>query len=328
MRDMKEDPPAFSSLPAPEDRDGTTRRVGVEIEFSGLHEDDVAPFLAERLGGTAKKAETDWVVEGSDLGDIQVYLDTALRKKTESSLIARGIELGRDAIPVEIVTEPLDMAGLGRLQALCDMLRDKGAKGTKAALIYGFGIHLNVAIAGRDAEGITHPLLAYALIEDWMRTAQPIDESRRVLPFTSPYPTALVRGLAALEDDSPESAMAVYLKEAPSRNYGLDMLPIFATLDEDAVADAIGDDSAVSARPAFHFRLPDCRIDEPDWALSDEWARWLLVERVAADKDLLDKLRTAWLDDHHRITLDRSHWARRAGDILAGAGLADVEEKA
>ncbi|MEC9104016.1 MAG: amidoligase family protein, partial [Pseudomonadota bacterium] len=85
-------------------------------------------------------------------------------------------------------------------------------------------------------------------------------------------------------------------------------------------ADALGDDST-SARPAFHFRLPDCRIDEADWSLRGEWLRWLLVEEIAADEALLVKLLHGWEDAHGRVTLSRAPWARRCGEILKDAGV-------
>ena len=116
--------------------------------------------------------------------------------------------------------------------------------------------------------------MAYALIEPWMRGSHPIDFSRRVLPFTDPYPTKLVEAFCDAGFVEPNAAADIYLEHAASRNYGLDMLPIFAWMDEDKVKSALGDGSAVSARPAFHFRLPDCRNDAPEWSLRPGWAPW------------------------------------------------------
>jgi len=180
---------------------------------------------------------------------------------------------------------------------------------------------LNVQIASyRDAD-IVRPLLAYALIEDWMRSANPIDESRRLLPFTDPYPTDFVRDLIALRPDAPVSAvMQTYLHHNPTRNRGLDMLPIFAELAPDRVVAAVS--GKLSSRPTFHFRLPDCLIDDAGWSLADAWQRWLTVERVAQDAALLDRLCKAWQDDHGVVTLLRQSWAHRCGDLLTEAGLA------
>lgn len=312
----------FPALPQQSDVNGDPRLTGVEIEFSGLEAADVADLAVEALGGTAAQVDDHaWQVTDSRIGTLDIYLDTALRKAESSPLKRIGLDIGKEVIPVEIVTEPLDLAGLGQLDGLRDTLRRSGAEGTKAGLTYGFGVHLNPALAGPEARHITYPLMAYALIEPWMREAHPIDFSRRVLPFTDPYPTKLVEALCDAGFVTPSAAMEIYLDHAPSRNYGLDMLPIFAWLDADRVAHALGDGSAVSARPAFHFRLPDCRIDEAAWSLGHEWTRWRLVEQVAADEGLLARLMRDWQEMHGSVVLRRTPWAERCGDMLAKAGL-------
>lgn len=318
----------FAALPVATGPDGHPRLTGVEIEFSGLSPAETADIAADVLGGTVTQAgDHAWQVRGTAIGDLDIYLDTALRHAGASSLKQLGLALGQGVIPVEIVTEPLDLEQMARLDTLRAALRRAGAAGSRAGLTYGFGVHFNPSVAGRDADAITRPLLAYALIEDWMRQARPIDRSRQVLPFTDPYPTSLVRALCKAGVVAPEEAMTIYLAHAASRNYGLDMMPLFAWLDADRVRAALGEDKT-SARPAFHFRLPDCRIDEAGWTLAQEWDRWRLVECVAADRDLLARLRTAWLDDHGAVTLRRSPWAAACGAILADAGLIAAEAMA
>ena len=313
----------FTPLPRPQTPEGDPRLCGVEIEFTGLTESETARLLARELGGKARCTdETDWEITGSELGKIEIYLDTALRKSGSRTVRVAGMELGREVIPVEIVTEPLDLAGLEALEALRGPMRREGAQGSSAHVFYGFGLHLNIQIASEDAAGITRPLLAYALIEDWMRRALPIDDSRKVLPFTAPYPTRLVADLARLGPDAtPDRVQGTYLEHLQSRNFGLDMLPIFAWRDPQTVERALGPDHGTGARPAFHFRLPDCRIDDPRWSFADEWNRWLLVERIAEDTVLLQRLANAWLGSHGPITLSRQNWARRCGALLHESGL-------
>jgi hypothetical protein len=313
---------SFEPLPRDRDRDGQPRRTGVEIEFSGLEAEDVAAIAVDRLGGQAEQVDSHaWQVKDSRIGRLDIYLDTALRHAENSVLKRIGLDLGKEVIPVEIVTQPLDRDALTALDGLRAALREAGAQGTRAGMTYGFGVHLNPSIASRDAEGITNPLLAYALIEPWMRETQPIDLSRRVLPFTDPYPTRLVAALCDAGPVSPEEAAEIYLTHAKSRNYGLDMLPIFAWMDEDRVVRALGEGSGVSARPAFHFRLPDCRIDEEDWSLAHEWGRWRLVEQVAGDTALLKQMAEDWQRMHGSVVLRRAPWAEHCGALMAGAGL-------
>ena len=311
----------FAPLPHPLNAKGEARRVGVEIELGGLPEAEVARIVAGQLGGRAVQEDSHiWAVEESAIGTVEVYLDIFLRKAQQGRLRDLALDLGREVVPVEIVTEPLDMEGMAKLDDLRDALRAAGALGSGAGLVFGFGVHFNIEVASEDDADTVRPLLAYALIEDWLRSAYPIDDSRRVLPFTDPYPTDFVRALiAAGPGAARDHVTGLYLELTPSRNRGLDMLPLLAHFDAPRVADAIADKT--SARPTFHFRLPDCRIDEADWRLSTEWWRWVAVERVARDAALLRRLSDAWLDDHGLVTLLRQSWATRAGRILQSAGI-------
>ncbi|WP_320178244.1 amidoligase family protein [Roseovarius pacificus] len=311
----------FAPLPQPMTATGAPRRVGVEIELGGLDEAHVANLCADTLGGRAEQEDSHiWTVHDTCIGRLEIYLDIFLRKATKTKLRDLALDLGREVVPVEIVTEPLDMDGLVRLDGLNAVLRKAGALGSGAGWVFGFGVHLNVQIASDSDADILRPLLAYALIEDWLRAAHPIDDSRRLLPFTDPYPIEFVRALIGLgPDGTAHEAMELYLHHTPTRNRGLDMLPIFAHFWPERIAQAISDKT--SARPTFHFRLPDCLIDDPDWSIAQEWQRWVLVEQVAADAALLERLSRDWLDDHGLLTLMRSGWAERCGTILRAAGL-------
>jgi len=314
----------FAPLPQPLTAWGRPRLTGVEIELGGLDEATCAAVCAGDLGGIARQVDAAiWRVEGTSIGTLKVYLDTALRHAAKSALRDAALELGREVIPVEIVTEPLDRDGLIALDDLRAALRRAGALGSGGGLFFGFGVHLNVQIASEDAAGVVPPLLAYALIEDWLRAANPIDQTRRVLPFTAPYPTRLVHRLAVLGARADlRHVIDAYVQEAPSRNHGLDMLPVFAWLDPGRIGPALS--GATSARPAFHFRLPDCRIDEAGWTLDGEWRRWRTVERVAADERALAALVEGWQAAHAGVTLSRGHWAAQSGAILLRYGLADA----
>ncbi len=311
----------FAVLPQRDNAEGAPRRVGVEIEMGGLPEAEAAQICARELGGRAVQKDSHiWAVEDSALGRVEVYLDIFLRKAQQSRLRDLALDLGREVVPVEIVTEPLDMAGLARLDDLRDALRAAGALGSGAGLVFGFGVHFNIEVASETDADTVRPLMAYALIEDWLRSAYPIDESRRLLPFTDPYPTDFVRALVeAGPGAARDEVTGLYLALTPSRNRGLDMLPLMAHFDGPRVAAAISDKT--SARPTFHFRLPDCRIDEAAWSLPLEWRRWIAVEQVARDEALLRRLSDAWLDDHGLVTLSRQGWAMRAGRILQTAGI-------
>jgi hypothetical protein len=73
-------------------------------------------------------------------------------------------------------------------------------------------------------------------------------------------------------------------------------------------------------RPAFHYRLPNCMVDEPHWTVAREWNTWVAVERLAADAGRLEELSREYLraDDRSvRPLIDR--WPQIVEAHMAGA---------
>ncbi|WP_112314434.1 amidoligase family protein [Rhodovulum viride] len=316
----------FLPLCPRETRAGQMRRAGIEIEFGGLTEAEAAEVVARTLGGTVREiAAFDLEVETPELGVVSICLDTAFRDKAGSALADLGLQLGRAVVPVEVVTPPLSPDQLPEADRLRGALRAAGAQGSREGMFLGFGLHLNPEIAGPEAADLVPVVRAFALIEDWLRKADPIDPSRRLLPFVDPYPRGFVDRLAAAGRGwSRDDFVEAYLAETPTRNRGLDMLPCLAHLAGDRVAQALGPSAdAVGARPTFHYRLPDCRIDEPGWRLAYEWNRWVMVERLAADTAALEGLAADWLDYRAALTTTRSDWFDHLDRVLCGLELWD-----
>lgn len=312
--------PRVQALPQPDTSDGTARRVGVEIELGGLEAGDVAAVVVQCCGGAVQaQGAHDFQVAGTALGDVAVYLDTRFRKDAESRLAQAGLDLAQLVVPVEIVTQPITPDRLPTLDALCTTLSEQGATGTSDGLLLGFGVHLNVEIATQGPAHIGGVLAAFALLEPALRDAMQIDLTRRVLPFTGRYPQALVDRLVAEPPQELEALIALYLDENPTRNSALDMLPILAHLAPKQVAARVTD-AAVSARPAFHYRLPDCRIGEPGWSISAEWRRWCAIE-AAAQADVLPTLRAAWLDHRAAWPDGAAAWIETSRGILREHGV-------
>lgn len=307
------------TLPTPDGEGGAARRVGVEIELGGLDERQVAEVVSECLGGRVEPVGGNVLeVRDTALGDLEVYLDTAF-KDPDNPAIKRAVEMGRSLIPVEIVTDPIPHDDLPALDRLVEALREAGAKGTEDHLLNGYGVHFNVAVAARTAEHIVPVVRAFALLEDWLRATDPIDFSRRVLPFVDRYPRAFL-DLAAREGGTWSLAdlTRVYLERTPTRNRALDLLPLLREIDEERVLAALGGDAAsVSARPAYHYRMPDSRVGDPLWSLAREWEQWCLVEQVAERPDLLAELAEAWIGYKDAMTTTPSDWVGRVDAILA-----------
>ncbi|SLN37388.1 Putative amidoligase enzyme [Roseivivax jejudonensis] len=312
-------PPKIAELPRPDTREGTPRRVGVEIELGGLEERRVAEIAADTLGGEiGLGGEKGFVVQGSAAGDLEIYLDTALLKRPEGWLGESLHSVARTVVPVEIVTSPIAPADIAALDRLLGALHAAGATGTASGLFAGYGVHFNPEVVSTDLSDVQPVLSAYAFCEDALRREMEIDIARRALPFVDPYPRALLDGLAKGVIPDMAALIDLYLERAPSRNHGLDMLCLFAHIDRDRVAQKL-DLSSIAARPTFHYRLPDCRIDEPDWSLALEWNRWVRIERIAEDSGLVRELAREWRAHRDSLTSVRGDWTRkvaaRLGDV-------------
>jgi hypothetical protein len=311
---------AFLPLPVPRTAEGRERRTGVEIEFGGMDEVRAAQLVVACLGGRSVASGKYAVrVEDTVIGAVRIELDTAFRGDAPSRLKAVVLDLSRRVVPVEIVTDPVAPRDLRRIEELRATLCAAGAIGSRGGRFLGFGLHLNVEVAARTAAAVVPVLRAFALLEDWLRRQPALDPSRRLLPFVDPYPRRFVDRVAAEGADWDLDRLAeVYLDESPSRNRGLDLLPLLRDLDAARVERALGAGAAsVSARPAFHYRLPDSRVDEADWRIAHEWNRWRLVEAVAADEALLSGLAEEWVRHRSRVAGTVADWRRHVENVLA-----------
>ncbi len=293
-------PIPFELWPQPNDASGSPRKVGVEIEFAGLGVEATADLIIEQLGGLAQPVGPHQIeVLDTELGTIRVELDSRFLKEERHWELLEAIgldpELGARVdrwigsaagtiVPCEVVTAPLAFEQLPLLDALRERLREQGAKGTGAEPWYAFGVHFNPSLPSEDSESLHAHLQAFCLLEDWIRDVGQVALSRRLTTFVDPFPEEY-RSVILAPGRAPPLPELIdrYLDHNPTRNRGLDMLPAFAHLDEARVKRRI-DDPRVKARPTFHYRLANCRVDEPEWTIAEEWSRWVAVERLAADR--------------------------------------------
>lgn len=297
--------------PWQENADGKTRRVGVELEMSGLDLDTLAGLVAgffelditsdgryeRRLRGDP---EGDWVIEldydllkklGREDLDAE-SLAGQINKTTEEALAWAAEAI----VPLEIVGPPLPLDRLNEVEALISYLRETGAKGTSESIFNAFGMQFNPELPSHEARMITACLKAFMCLYDWLLVRADVDFSRRVTSYVDPFPTDYVKKLLAADYwPDLETLIDDYLADNPTRNRALDMLPLFMFLDEERVR-AATDDTLIKARPTFHYRLPDCKVDEPDWGLHVAWNDWVEVERLAADENRLQACCEAYLD--------------------------------
>ncbi|MFP4449322.1 MAG: amidoligase family protein [Rhodosalinus sp.] len=286
----------FPVLPDLPEGAGAPRAVGLELEFGALPPDRAAAICQAEAGGRLRQlSASEWVLEDSRFGTLKIYLDSAWRPGGRHTAAEMGVAVARQVVPIEVVTDPLAQDRLPEIDALFGALDRAGAAGSRAHLLHGFGLHLNVALAdpekGRD---LTRVARAFALLEGWLRARDPLDMSRRVLPFTQPFPPDFVEEVAALEPAAPPDRLFDLIDaHLTSRNHGLDLMPAYAQIAPDRFARHPAASGAVAARPAYHFRMPESRIGEAGWSLAYDWQRWWLVERVAADDALAMRVTAA-----------------------------------
>lgn len=300
--------------------DATIRQVGFELEFSGLSLEQAASAVTEAMGGvTHVNSVAQHTVEVPDLGSFVVELDWEFLKQQAqpAESHAEGPEwlepLSRAAamlVPVEVVCPPVPITHLDRLDPMVQALRKAGATGTGESIIAAYGLHINVELPSLDPVDLHDYLRAFCLLQWWLVDAHEVDLARRLSPYIDLYPQAYVRQVLATDAVSMRGLVADYLQHNPTRNRALDMLPLFAYVDEAAVR-AVVDDDKVKARPTFHYRLPNCEIDLPDWSLAKPWNTWCLVESLAQRRDHLDQLSSAFLDANRWVLgVDRGAWVQ------------------
>jgi Putative amidoligase enzyme len=291
-------------------RDGEMRRLGVEIEFSGMSMDAASAIVEDTFGGNIDQISAfEHRVQKTCLGDFNVELDYEYLKTLgrEDDSVDRDslldqipqqflAEIARRLVPIEVVSPPIAMDKTGRLNAVVGKLREAGARGTRHSPLYAFGLHLNPEMPALDAETIGAYLRAFLCLYEWLLRVSEVDWTRRVTPYINPFPSDYVQRVVTPDYAPPLSQLIDdYLASNADRNRALDMLPLFAHLDESRVR-AVIDDPRIKARPTLHYRLANCDVDVPGWGIHTAWRHWLEVERLAADPDRLRTIAEAYLE--------------------------------
>ena len=179
------------------------------------------------------------------------------------------------------------------LRPIGTALADAGALGTAYSAFAGFGMHLNIEVARLDVSHLLAVTKAYLLLDFWLRRESRVALVRQLQHYIQPFPEAYKKHVLQ-PDYAPalDTFMDDYMRFNPTRNMELDLLPVFALIDPKRVDHALPGVKN-SARPTFHWRLPNCRIDEPEWEPGQDWERWVAVERLASDDDQLNQLAQA-----------------------------------
>ncbi|MEM1046711.1 MAG: amidoligase family protein [Pseudomonadota bacterium] len=289
----------FQTPPRTKTDTGDERRVGLELEFGGLSGDEALNAILNAVGGRSyQPAPHRYRILDSRIGNLTLELDTRLAQPKndtdEPDIVsaARTIigSLAKTVVPFEVVTEPLPFQAIPIFDRIVEGLRDAGAKGSSAHPAYAFGLHFNPEAPSTETSYLLSILRAHVLLNDTVRARSDGDLSRHLMGWARPYPDEFATGLLdAAYQPSFEKLVHDYVAFMPNRNYDLDMLPLFASIDEDLVSDLVKD-PLLRPRPTFHFRLPVSQVDDPDWSIAEGWNSWMAVERLAENLNAIEHL--------------------------------------
>jgi hypothetical protein len=300
---------AVERPPEPLNPEGRPRRVGIEIEFGVIGVADAAAMVHELYGGTIREVGRHRLeVAATRFGDFRIEVDSHYVHGTPGNgetLVGRMKAVLADVtgdiagrwLPVEIAAPPVQLDDLAAIDRMVSGLRARRAAGTGSKRIYTFDLQLNPDVPSIEPDSLRRHLQAYLVLSPWLRARIDVDATRRLLPFVRPFPEPYARKVLA-DDYRPDlhGLVADYIAANPSRFRELDLLPLFAWLVP-AQYYAAGADPMVKPRPAFHYRLPDSRVDDPSWGgVIEEWNRWVVVERLAADQGRLAEACRAHLE--------------------------------
>ncbi len=288
--------------------------MGIEIEFNGLSLTDAIALVAEHIGGTVEHTgRYDARITNDPAGDWRVEIDFGLLKELgrrergtehwgealEDTIEQLLLMVSEPLVPVEIITPPLPLTRIAEVESLIAALRTAGARGTHDHPLHAFGLQLNPELPSLETPMIVSYFKAFLLLHDWLWQRSAVDWTRRLTFFADPFATDYLRQVIdPCYWPAQDQLIDDYLAANPTRNRALDLLPLFAHLDAERVKQVVTDER-VSARPTFHYRLPNSDIDNPQWGLFVPWNDWVIVERLAGERLQLDGLGqqlAVWLD--------------------------------
>lgn len=260
--------------------------------------------------------ESNQLVEESEDDDF-LFKIVDLELPDLEDLAAEALALvAKNIVPLEIVTPPIPIDKLTKLDKLVARLRDHGAKGTRHLLFYAFGVHLNPELPNTDVNTVLAFFRAFLCLHEWLAEQEKVAFSRRMTPYINRFPNDYTKkvispgyqpSLAEFIDD--------YLAHNPSRNRALDLLPLLTWLDEKRVRNALPEEK-IGRRPTFHYRLPNSDIDNPHWGIANCWNHWVMVERLANHPELLEEM-TAALSKHLELfSIEAVQWKDRVKDCI------------
>lgn len=312
-----EEVPKLNFPPKQFNYSGNKRKVGVELEFTGLELDDIADILYQHFNGDLeKKNPYHYFLHNTSLGGpfimeidalllkemvIQGYLENLGITMEDDYKFRDAIdkllkEVAESVVPYEVATPPIYFEELKQIEDLKNALREAGAKGTEDSIIYAFGLQLNPDVPSLDTKEILDYLRAFLIFYYWLKQALEVDFTRQITPYVNAFSKKYTRKiLDPAYQPSQDDFIDDYLYYNPTRNRALDLLPLMTFLDEKRVMNTL-ENELIKGRPTFHYRLPNSKVSLKSWSIIKEWNNWVLVEKLAENKEAIEDLGSAYLE--------------------------------
>jgi hypothetical protein len=311
----------FRQPPKVTTHEGKPRRVGFEIEYAGVDLEQSAEIVRDITGGEIhRESPFRYKICDTSHGDYTIEVDANLLqdKKYEKYLRQAGIDIDKldlrapvekliksaaaTLVPNEIVSPPLPLDAIALVDDIRAGLVQREAHGTQAFILYGFGVHMNPELPDTRVETLLAYLQAFVLLYDWICEKTHVDWTRRIGPYINPYPKKYITLILSpgYQPDI-ENLVQDYVRHIPSRNHALDMLPALVWMQGDKLLQQLKEPELIKPRPAFHYRLPNCLLDDPGWRIADEWNYWIAIEELANDSSKLKSLAGKYLAYHDSV---------------------------
>lgn len=296
------------------------RLVGFEIEYVGPTIEQTCQLLKNLYSGKIKRLnDNEYHVLDTKLGSFKVELDARLLKEMASQaednskknkvLNIEGYlhniisTVMKNVIPLEIITPPVPIANITLLDDIIVALHKSHARGTHSSKIAAFGVHLNPDLPNLSAQCILSYIQSYVLLSDWLRQEIDVDVSRVLSRYITEYPMRYRKKiLKSTYQPTLNILMDDYLHYNATRNRALDLLTLFAFIDEERVTRQVKS-KLIKPRPTFHYRLANSNLNHPSWNLTTEWKRWLLIEYLAFDDVLRNSMAETFLNQQENKTI-------------------------
>lgn len=306
-------------------KDKKPRRIGVEIEFSNLDLKKCATIVKDIFPGKiVKKTKYELSLKDTSYGDFNFELDAQLLQKMQSEGLFKKLnkligdfsydidnlvdETSKSFVPYEIATAPIPISELYKVDKMVEKLRLNGALGTTHSLQYAFGVHLNIEPPSQDIKDVLKLFKSFLILQKWIEVQSEIDIARKISPFINNFPKEYIKKVIDLKyKPTKDEFLRDYLTYNPTRNRVLDMLPQLAFWDEKFIRKHLPKEK-INPRPTYHYRLPNSKIDQFRWNITQEFQLWVIVELLASNQKLFEQMSQDFLNNLDSTIFNTNEW--------------------